>query len=363
MKPYDSSCSFYRLKEQTKGEYVSIGSNGNVLRWRDTKGTEQVWLPVPVGENQVQFMTRQEGHLGEYLAVGSDGNILRWSESGKDDQIFELVNPTRDGCWEIKEGTKGERVAVGSNGNILRWKPSRGKDQKFKLEPWKAAAKPRLQAGECGPGEIGDPPRILSFEGPLPERSEVHLIAETLLPATVVHDDEFGDLIVQVEQTPYYILRREQFWDRSGERGFSRYHAGKTEEVFQRTLRYLVTNTSGRSSETAVRLEFGVNGGYSRKSGGGPSISLALSRKVSNELKTTEHQTEQIEKEQEYVYRQTFPVGDPFRLVAWTLVDRYTLMRTSRTPVAVWEVALDNTSVVDGFPRPETTALQASLKR
>jgi hypothetical protein len=362
MKPYESTCSFYRIRERTKNEFVSVGSTGSVVRWSETKGSEQLWLPVPVEGGKVKFMVGQVGHLGECMAVGSDGNVVRWASTGKPEQVFELVNPTDDGWWEIEEGTKGERVAVGSTGNILRWERSGGKDQMFKLEPWRPAKKPPLEKGETGPGEIGDTPRIVSFEGDLPAQSEVHLISETHLPATVVQDAEFSDVTVQVERTPYYILRREQFWDRSGDRGFSRYHAGKTEEVFERTFRYLVTNTAGRSSETVLGLEFGVKGGYSRMSKSAGSISLELSTKISRELKTTEYQEGTIERELSYLYRQTFPVGEPFRLVAWTLVDRYTVMRTERTPIAVWEVALDNTSVVDGFPRPHAGAFRSQLR-
>lgn len=363
MKPYETTCSFYRIREHTRDEFVAVGSTGSIVRWRETRGNEQVWLPVPVKDGKVKFMVMQDGHIGECMAVGSDGNVVRWSSTGKPAEVFELVNPTADGWWEIKEGTKDERVAVGSTGNILRWKRSGGKDQLFKLEPWRPAKMPPLQKGESGPGEIGDTPRIVSFEGDLPEQSDVHLISETHLPATVVNDAEFSDVTVKVQQTPYYILRREQFWDRSGARGFSRYHAGKTEDVFERTFRYLVTNTAGRSSETVLGLEFSVKGGYARASKTAGSISLELSRRISRELKTTEHQEGTIEREQTYLYRQTFPVGDPFRLVAWTLVDRYTVLRTDRTPIAVWEVALDNTSVVDGFPRPDTSALRSHLGR
>ncbi len=353
MKPYEETCALFRIRENTKNEFVAIGSDGNILRWAASDGDEQLWLPIPAADGKVKFMTPMKGSAGEYMAVGTDGNIRRWKNTGGKEQAFRLVNPLPGDWWEIQESTQSEYVAVGTYGNILRWGRTGQKDQQFKFEPWRPTPKPDLETGGLAPGQIDDIPRLDSEGKDPPESSETYFIAETILPATVVNDGDFSEILAQVQQSPYYILRREQFWDRTGDRGFLREHAGKTKEEYKKVIRYLVTNTAGRSSESTLGIEFGVKGGYARSSTLG-TISVELSTKITNQLKTKEYEEQQIEKETTYEFKRTLKVGPPFKIVGWSLVDRYSIMRIDRKLVAQWEVALDNTTKVDGFPKDVT---------
>ncbi|MCW5699726.1 MAG: hypothetical protein KIT00_07785, partial [Rhodospirillales bacterium] len=317
------------------------------MRWSESKGDEQLWLPIPLADEKVKFMTPQKGHEGEYMSVGSNGNILRWEATGIE-QEFKLVNPTSDGWWEIQESTESEHVTVVS-GNVRRWKRTGDADQRFKFEAWNAREKPKVVSGR-EPGQIGDVPRLKSVEDIPLETTEPSLIAETPLPATVVDDPDFSSKLVQVERTPYYILRREQFWDRTGDRGFMIGHSGTTEDKTERSIRYLVTNTQGRSSETTLGFQFSVKGGYSRKLPVS-TVSVELSTTISQQIKTREHSEQQTQKEDLFVYTRTFPKGPPIKIVGWTLVDRYSIVRMDGTLIAQWEVALSNNTIVDGFPR------------
>jgi len=81
---------FHRIRELTKNEYVTVGSDGNILRWAATGGPEQKWLIFPVNaEGDCKIFSLQNG---EYMSVGSNGNIVRWAKTGGVEQQFSFVN-------------------------------------------------------------------------------------------------------------------------------------------------------------------------------------------------------------------------------------------------------------------------------
>ena len=41
MIPNATACCFYRIREGTKDEYVAVGFDGDIVRWRPTGGKEQ----------------------------------------------------------------------------------------------------------------------------------------------------------------------------------------------------------------------------------------------------------------------------------------------------------------------------------
>jgi hypothetical protein len=342
MMPNPKECCFYKIQEGTKNEYVTIGSDGNILRWADTGGSEQIWLIVPVNATQCKIQTKQNG---EFMAVGSNGNILRWADTGGSEQEFSFVNYA-NGWWNIQIGTGNEFVAVGSNGNILRWAKTGGNDQKFKLIPVHPMAKPQLQPGENEPGAIGDVPRITGFGMIPPERTNARLIAETLIPAVYVQQDPaYSDRVQQVARNPYYILRREQYWDRSGDRGGYYEHDGYREFTKSVTVQFGFSQTSAKSVEDTLGVKVSASGEFTY---GGATA--ALSSEMSRELKVQTSQETQVTSERTETFEVKFP-KDRFAYALWSMVDHYLLLNMQRKLVREWEIVLKGTSIADAYPR------------
>jgi len=351
MIPNPKECCFYKIQEGTRNENVAIGSDGNILRWADTGGLEQQWLIIPVDVNKCKLQNRQNG---EFMAVGSDGNILRWADTGGPEQLFSFVN-FANGWWNIQESTRNEFVAVGSNGNILRWGQTRGNDQKFRLVPVKPMVKPQLQPGECEPGAIGDIPRIGGFGDLPPGRTNAKLIAETLVPAVFVQGDSaYSDRVQQVGQNPYYILRREQYWDRSGDRGDYYEHDGYREFIKGATVKFGFSQTNANSIENTLGVKVSASGEFTY---GGATASL--STEISKELKVKTSQETTVTSERTETFQVTFP-KERFVYAVWSMVDHFKLLNMQRKLVREWEIVLEGTSIADAYPRKLPVTAQGS---
>ena len=341
---YDPSLSaFYQIQEGTRNERVAVGSDGNILRWGATGGDEQRWLLVPVGDDLYNIRTKSNG---EYMAVGSNGNVLRWAPTGGKEQTFRLVR-MGDGRYRLREQTRDECVAVGGNGNVLRWACNQGNEQKFKLLPEPVGTKPAARPAEAEPGQIGDIPRVQDFGEPPPERSAPKLIGEAVIPAVYV--DEPGlDKFDQIHADPYYILKREQFWDRGRERGAYLEHDGHVPRTVKVATKVGMKRTATDSFESTFGIKVSINAGFNYA-----GQSADIGTEMTNSLKVSSTTTSESMEERSHEETLTFPQGERFVRVVWSLVDRYELLRMDRTPVesvAPWEI-VSNTVIMDGYPR------------
>ena len=350
--PDPTRCCFYHLQEYTKNEHVAVLWSGDIVRWAKTSGPEQQWLIVPVDDQKCRIVTRQNG---EYMAVGWDGDIIRWAASGKPDQEFSFVNRDSTGRWNIQEGTRNEFVTVGWNGDVVRWAASGKPDQRFKLVPAPGEKpKPTVTPGQYTPGQIPDVPRVAAFGQPPPERSVPYAIGEVLVPGVAVGDPAFSGKVAQVENSPYYVLRREQYWDRSGGRGYYYDIEGAGATTFRDLVKVGFSETQQASIERTLQLQISDGGDFKfgikePTTGAEVGATLSVKRQITDGLKVTESTSTTRMTEETREVTVTMPAGRHVR-VWWALVDRYSLRRYDGSPVNQWEVVDKGVRVEDSFP-------------
>jgi hypothetical protein len=335
------------IQEGTKKEFVAIGWDGNILRWARTGGDEQQWAITPVDATHCRIQTAQPNR--EFMAVGSDGNVRRWARTEGKEQQFSFVNRDDDGWWNIQERTRNEFLAVGATGNVLRWAKTDGKEQRFKLVPVNSVAPPPLRPGECGPGEIGDIPRITGYDAGLPESTRPRLVAETAIPATFVSDPAHSDKVEQIRRSPYYVLSREQYWDRRGSRGHYYEHDGHRTITKEVTVKLGMSETTSQSIETTLGIKVSASGDF--KYGG---ATAGIESELARELKVKTSQETNITVEREEKYTAEIP-AERFVYAVWSMIDSYKLADMKGNPVGAWEVVLDGTAISDGYPHKVTT--------
>lgn len=349
------SCS-YRIREGTKNEFVAIGSDGNILRWGETKGAEQEWVIVPRGDNRYNFLTCQHpaNQKNERMAVGSNGNIVRWEPTTSAiEQIFSF-GPLRDDGWvEIREHTKNENVAVGSNGNIVRWGPTNNKDQLFKLEVWRRGTAPELSKDpRYEPGRIPDYPSLKTKEPPPPAKS--YLVSETLEPAFFVKDSRYRSKAEQVLDHPYYRLRREQRWEPVYYREFD----GRSSETRTERVKVGMTVENSTSMESTIGLtinaDFGMAFAPELEVKGlkikGQSLEASIGYSLSSELKMKQSTVTTRITEREVTVEIQVPVGPPFARAIFVLVDSFQAIDRNGTVVGRWELRNESHIVHASFP-------------
>jgi hypothetical protein len=346
MIPVPTRCCLYEIQEGTKNEYVAIGSDGNILRWAHTGGAEQRWAIVPADATYCRLQTAEPNR--EFMTV-VDGNVRRWASTDGKEQQFSFVNFDGD-SWNIQERTRNEFVAVGSNGNILRWARTGGPEQRFKLVPVSPVARPAVRQGECEPGEIGDIPRLTGYGTGLPESTRPRLVAETVIPATFVSDPAYSDKVEQFGRNPYYVLSREQYWDRRGSRGHYYEHDGHRKITREVTIRVGMSETTSRSIETTLGIKVAASGEF--KYGG---ATAGIEAELVRELKVSTSQETRVTTEREEKYTAEIP-AERFVYALWSMIDSYRLADLKGNAVQVWEVVLDGTAVSDGYPRKAAVA-------
>jgi hypothetical protein len=357
----DTSC-FFRIQEGTKGEYVSIGTSGNILRWTDPDNVQQ-WLVIPIDNNGLcRFMTRQNA---EYMAVGKDGNILRWIDPDNE-QKFRIVNKQPDGWFNIQEPTKNEFVSVGLDGNILRWAKNNEKSQQFKLEV--AEIMPRLTLEDnkewYSPSQIPKPPDLKSFDVDPPITSERYFISAQVLPAVLVDDPNYSDKVAQVKGSPYYTLNRYQQWSRDEQKGHGslkdysgvsndklevKITVGMTQEQRQEVERIIGWKVTGElSTETKVEAKvgddkIGVKG--EKKNTGKLQVGYSNTTTTRQWASTTIENKKEVTKTVEYPQRK-----DRFRIAVWSLIDIYTLTDNGGKVIKEWSIVSEPAKVTAAYP-------------
>lgn len=326
---------YHRIKELTKEEYVAVGDGGNILRWAPTEGPEQKWLIFPIDEDgHCNIFTIKNN---ECMAVGDNGNILRWAKTGGPEQDFRFVNKRHDGTYNIQERTKNEYVTVGSHGNILRWAPTGGDEQRFRIEPIDVVTPGKYPNFN----ETGDPlpqtpvyPEVKEIKGSLPDQSPKVLIGSDRLASVLVNNPDYTDKVLQVKEHPYYYLVRRQYWENIYDKKLIQ----GVEDHAETTVRVGASVTHTKEIETTIGVVVGVTGTEERGTvppakTGGPSkkVSLKLSAQLSwqrRELsKTVRQEGGYIEKKKGYTVSQK----SECRVVAWQLVDEYSLYSPPET--------------------------------
>ena len=283
---------------------------------------------------------------GEYMATGDDGYLVRWKYGDQTGQRFSFVNKSGD-WWNIQTGD-GRYATI-----VLPWGPGVAKlntqpllrdagdkkYQQFQLVPVDEQKRPTLEKGDYDPGQIPEIPRLTGFDRHPPERSPFYLIGETILPATIVRDPGLPDMVHRVETNPYYILRREQYWDRtqcSGGDPCLYEHDGHTTKHYETEISYGYSKSQSREMADMTSTKLSAEG----KIVFGPKVNVTISGSIQHDLKV--QQATSSEYKESIREKATLDIpAERFIVCNWVLVNRYTMLNMQRETVNRWETCVN----------------------
>lgn len=354
--PFPEKCRIYKIMEETAGECLGVASvpPPYIIRWAETGDSNQQWILVPEDANNCRIVNCANG---EFMAIGGDGFLVRWARREEAGQQFSFVNS--DGGWWNIRSADGDYVTV-----VLPWGPGVAKlntqpllrndadkkYQRFKLVPVDEKQPPGVEEGQYAPGAIPEIPRIQRFSQHPPERSPAYLIGETILPATLVDDPGLPDIVVRVRRNPYYILRREQYWDRtqcSGGDPCLYEHDGYTTKHYETEITYGYSQSHAQSMAQKTGFKVSANG----KVVFNPTVSGSLSTTIQRELQVQESTTTEYKESIREMATLDIP-AEHFIVCNWVLVNRYTLLNMQREEVSRWNAIQYGVLVSDGYPQP-----------
>ena len=196
---------------------------------------------------------------------------------------------------------------TGSNASAFLWT----------LDPTDVLEVPALRPGEDEGVRAPDIPRLTSMSDTPPTVSESWVVAEVLVPFMYVND---GAVSFQLLTTPYYILSREQYWERSKIQEYD----GQSSDTITQEVITGITETSSRSLENELKITIAADASFSY---GGAAV--ALKTELQNTLKISES-TSQSQTHQE---KKSVTITLPkirCRVLVWQLVESFTLLRGDR---------------------------------
>lgn len=181
-----------------------------------------------------------------------------------------------------------------------------------------------------------DIPRLTSITDTPPTRSESWVVAEVLIPFMNVND---GAVSFQLHSSPYYILSREQYWERSGINEYD----GAIKNTASLTVKTGITETSSRSMENELKITIGADASFSYG-----AASVALKTEIQNTLKVSESTSQSKTFEEQKVITITVPDAR-CRVVTWVLVESFSLWRSDRRSMVgqASKAILDGSAITD----------------
>jgi hypothetical protein len=327
--------------------------------WESKEGNSAKWVILPLGGNKYQFLTCQDirQNHNHRMSVEQVLELVIREPLTHPCQVFSLQQ-LKDGALNIIDHT-GKYWTVTKQYKMCTYDYTGNSDQNFKLNPVDEVKEPELDPGKkWEPNQIEDVPRLEGFKSP-PDESPHYLIGEMIYPAFFVEDPDYRSKARQIMENPYYILRREQYWNLIGYREYEGEISGSTEI----TTEVGVKKTTSRSMEetTGMRItaEFDI-GCDPAVEAEGISISgwnkqnTSCAAELSSSLKVTHVSSE----EESYHKEVKITVDFPKRrcaIASWLLCDQYTLLKQDpeskkRTLIGEWQVQRDKTQVDDCFP-------------
>ena len=273
--------------------------------------------------------------------TGADCQKVRknYSSSKNDEYTFGLQFYHSGLYFGVADDSKDEDAIV---------KQKKWKDEGSKR--WYLVDKGDIDMPACAESNETDPtpPEISNFnENEIPLESDVKLYGESLTPFYMVKDPN-RTIAEQISETPYYKLRREQYYQRIG-----MFEAeGKQNSTYQYTVSAGVEESVQQSITETTGISITVDAGFSYG-----AVSASVSATYAKELSVTNSTGKSESKETTHSITVDFPVGEHTLAAFWQLVDHYVLMDSKGQVVLVWDVPWDSwttTSYTENIETGET---------
>ena len=289
------------------------------------------WILFPTSDGNYLIVNRVSGsalvagnygdmndrHVWQYplSTLGSHSpDAFKWGIV-KDGAAYKIINPATGygllcGNWGATDEDlmwQWPLSETGSNEKAFLWT----------LDPTDRLEVPTLRPGEDDGVRAPDIPRLTSMSDTPPTVSESWVVAEVLVPFMYVND---GAVSYQLLTTPYYILSREQYWDRSKIAEYD----GETGNTYTQEITTGISETSSRSLENELKITIAADASFSYA-----GASVALKTELQNTLKISESTSQSQTHEEKKSVKITLP-NVRCKVLTWQLVESFTLLRGDR---------------------------------
>ncbi|MEV3898295.1 RICIN domain-containing protein [Streptomyces anulatus] len=188
--------------------------------------------------------------------------------------------------------------------------------------------------------DIGDIPRMVSYAPTPNSKSTEVLVGQVAVPFPLVSDSMGGGVKWQVDNTPYYILKRYGYWDRQ----FYYEHTSASADTY--TTKATFGLTSSDSETVSKTTGWSVNSDTSVTF---KHFSSSFAATFSEQLTVTQSSTTTRTATVEQDVTRTFAAGTHASEAVWWRADRYVLERLNGDTLLEWHTRDASTSRSDTY--------------
>jgi hypothetical protein len=332
----------------------SQSDKANVQQFEDNGGDNQRFCLFPLDDGTYIIAARHSGKVLDVAGASTSNraNVLQFRFHGGENQRFEIERQQANRLIRAKHSGKVldvEGASTSNRANVLQFEEHGGDNQLFEIIGVEQLNVPP----QSTTGVIGDIPRFTSMEQDLKDSAPV-LVAEMLYPYFLVEDSLPNS--TKIQQHPYYIMRKSQFWKKLYQQEFP---AG---QGVKQTAKYTVgmKQTEVEVMEKTIGFSIGSDVGlfFSEKLKGLFTVS------VTGGLKVTKTSSNERSKSEEKIDEVTFSTGSGVVLAKFALANEYSIHRADDVLVqAPWQVIDDQQTRTEQFPNAPTALSIKPIKK
>lgn len=319
---------------------------------------EQEWIIYPVDGNRYILVNRSTGTVAavspEHL---NPDNMFTEFYTGFNGQYW-LSHPDQNSTYKLTNNSTGKVASIGTSGpntsNMFVTANSNNNEQQWLLERISDFSLPNTPILD---NDAGPAPQYVTGKETLPKTTERKLVGYTLVPAVMVKDGSW-DPSSQVRETPYYILKRYQYWLRLVDTPIDPFTSTKTHYSYGIEHDKQVTNeqTIGFSISTDAGMNF--KAGASNKDTGASSefgVTTDIKQQFHQELKMTISTTDKEMESYSVDKDVTNPYREPIQYAKYILATDLDLYRYSNnTESLVMTTSFSDQTYIKSTSYPKT---------
>lgn len=324
---------------------ASTKDNAEIIQFNYHGEGNQRFIIFELDKNTVMIGSMISGKVLDIYAGKIDNNtkLIQYTPSASANQKFNFKGTNEDFSLIAIHSSKALEVKNGSLENkalIVQNPITNNIKQKFRIKDIDSIF---IEGNDIKSLNDIEFPNLTDYNTVLPTQTEGVITSETLIPYFCVKDNSV-DSNTQINQTPYYILAKKQYWKLLYNVQFS----GAYNE--SKEVSYTAGMSTQKNMELSKTLNISVGSDFGFSFEG---ATASISNKIDYELKVSVSKTEEKMAEitaTEKVETSESRKGKQFTFAKWCLVDEYILTNALGHVVNRWKIENNKILKEDVYP-------------
>lgn len=345
---------YLKIANSANGKVAAMnhGNATNIFVYQNLQNvSDQEWIVFPLDGNKYLLANRLEGNVAAISAKSKNpDNLFGYNYlPNTPDQQWTIESQISNSLYKIRNVSNGKVVAISlkakdPNGMFVYDDLGDIPDQQWSYNLVGEINIPTIPTFE----KLDEVPQYTSAGQVLPSVTTRKLISATLIPCLMVNDNQWS-LKTKIEQSPYYVLEKYQYWKRLENLSLL------PQEKQKSSYTYGTTKTVQTETKQTIGFTFSTDTGMNFKGGnavtGESSVTEDIKTQLSTELVISISNTEVDMESTTIEHEITNPFKDSMQYAKYILATDLVLKRANNSEVLTSTFTDKNTIIATSFPK------------